>query len=74
MTARELPTGIVTFLLTDIEGSTRLLERLGGCFAHVLETHRALLTEAGKDGTSSGARATGFSSRFNQRTPQSQQL
>jgi hypothetical protein len=27
--ARPLPTGTVTFLFTDIEGSTRLLQRLG---------------------------------------------
>ncbi len=26
---RDLPTGIVTFLFTDMEGSTQLLERLG---------------------------------------------
>lgn len=26
---RDLPTGTVTFVFTDIEGSTRMLERLG---------------------------------------------
>src|ERR687890_1641672 len=33
---RKLPTGNVTFLLTDIEGSTGLLERLGDEYAKVL--------------------------------------
>jgi class 3 adenylate cyclase len=33
---RKLPTGNVTFLLTDIEGSTELLGRLGDEYAHVL--------------------------------------
>jgi class 3 adenylate cyclase len=32
----ELPTGTVTFLFTDIEGSTRLLEELGDRYAEVL--------------------------------------
>jgi predicted ATPase/class 3 adenylate cyclase len=41
--ARELPTGTVTFLFTDIEGSTRLLERLGDGYEDVLgEHHRQL--------------------------------
>ncbi len=38
-----LPTGTVTFLFTDIEGSTRLLQQLGERYADVLETHRRLL-------------------------------
>src|SRR6266480_6787397 len=33
---RSLPRGTVTFLLTDIEGSTRLLERLGDEYAGLL--------------------------------------
>src|SRR2546423_8923324 len=40
-----LPVGSVTFLFTDIEGSTRLLERLGGEYAEVLSEHRRLLRE-----------------------------
>ncbi len=31
-----LPTGTVTFLFTDIEGSTRLLQRLGERYGDVL--------------------------------------
>ena len=41
-----LPTGIVTFLFTDIEGSTRLLQQLGDAYADVLETHNDLVTRA----------------------------
>ena len=33
---RQLPTGQVTFLLTDIEGSTELLARLGDGYAGLL--------------------------------------
>ena len=39
----EQPTGTVTFLFTDIEGSTALLQELGDAYAEVLETHRRLL-------------------------------
>jgi len=35
---RSLPRGTVTFLLTDIEGSTRLLERLGDDYTGLLVT------------------------------------
>jgi predicted ATPase/class 3 adenylate cyclase len=42
----ELPTGTVTFLFSDIEGSTRLLQSLGERYPAVLETHQGLLREA----------------------------
>src|SRR5438477_5716864 len=42
----ELPTGTVTFLFTDIEGSTRLLHELGDAYADVLAQHRRVLREA----------------------------
>jgi predicted ATPase len=42
----ELPTGTVTFLFTDIEGSTRLLHELGDNYAEALAEHRRLLREA----------------------------
>jgi predicted ATPase/class 3 adenylate cyclase len=42
----ELPSGTVTLLFTDIEGSTRLLEELGDGYADMLEEHRRLLREA----------------------------
>ena len=42
-----LPTGTVTFLFTDIEGSTRLLHELGPeRYAAVLREHRRLLRAA----------------------------
>jgi predicted ATPase/class 3 adenylate cyclase len=44
---RELPTGTVTFLFTDVEGSTRLLHELGPeRFANALAEHRRRLREA----------------------------
>ncbi|HVF32835.1 MAG TPA: adenylate/guanylate cyclase domain-containing protein [Acidimicrobiales bacterium] len=43
---RALPTGIVTFVFTDIEGSTRMLRRLGDRYSDLLDRHLRLLTEA----------------------------
>src|SRR5919109_2212082 len=43
----KLPTGTVTFLFTDVEGSTRLLEELGADrYAEALTDHRRALREA----------------------------
>jgi class 3 adenylate cyclase len=41
-----LPIGTITFLFSDIEGSTRLLQRLGDDYARVLGEHQALLRAA----------------------------
>ena len=38
--------GTVTFVFTDIEGSTRLLERLGDRYAEALAEHRRIVREA----------------------------
>src|SRR5919198_3449027 len=43
---RYLPTGTVTLLSTDIEGSTRLLRALGERYAEALADHRRLLRAA----------------------------
>jgi predicted ATPase/class 3 adenylate cyclase len=43
---QRLPSGTVTFLFTDIEGSTRLLQQLGEEFATLLAEHQQLLHEA----------------------------
>jgi YVTN family beta-propeller protein len=42
----ELPSGTVTFLFTDIEGSTRLVRELRGGYADVAAAHRRLLRVA----------------------------
>ncbi|HEY2936523.1 MAG TPA: tetratricopeptide repeat protein [Gaiellaceae bacterium] len=42
----KLPTGTVTFLFTDIEGSTRLLQELGAGYAEALGDHRRALRAA----------------------------
>jgi predicted ATPase/class 3 adenylate cyclase len=44
---RSLPTGTVTFLFSDIEGSTKLVQALGPArWTDVLETHQRLLRSA----------------------------
>jgi len=40
-----LPSGTVTFVFTDIEGSTQLMRELGDGYADVLADHRRLLRE-----------------------------
>jgi class 3 adenylate cyclase len=42
----ERPTGMVTFLFTDIEGSTRLLHDLGEGYSDALDKHRRVLRQA----------------------------
>src|SRR5215204_6346010 len=42
----ELPTGTVTFLFTDIEGSTGLLQRIGARYAAVQDEHAAIVRRA----------------------------
>jgi len=44
-----LPDGTVTFLFTDIEGSTRLLHELGDRYAEVLTAHHRILRYAFSD-------------------------
>lgn len=43
---KELPTGTVTLLFTDIEGSTRLLQRAGDAYPSLLAEHRRVLRAA----------------------------
>jgi predicted ATPase/class 3 adenylate cyclase len=42
----ELPSGTVTFLFTDVEGSTRLLQEHGAQYASLLAEHRRVLRTA----------------------------
>ncbi len=43
---RDLPTGTVTFLFTDVEGSTRLLRQFGDRYVEIQADHRRLLRAA----------------------------
>jgi class 3 adenylate cyclase len=44
---RDLPSGTITFLFTDVEGSTRLLHELGAeGYAETLAEHRRLIRAA----------------------------
>jgi predicted ATPase/class 3 adenylate cyclase len=53
---RELPTGTVSFVFTDIEGSTRLLQAAGESYGELLSTHRTLILDAA---TAHGGRLIG---------------
>jgi predicted ATPase/class 3 adenylate cyclase len=46
----DLPTGTVTFLFTDIQSSTGLLQTLGDRYAAVLDEHAAIIRRAVADG------------------------
>jgi predicted ATPase/class 3 adenylate cyclase len=58
MTAQEsLPSGTVTFLFTDIEGSTRLVQQFSERYPALLEAHRDIIRSAvgAEDGREFGA-------------------
>lgn len=46
----ELPSGTVTFMFTDIEGSTRLLQELGDGYTAVRDAHAAIVRRAAAEG------------------------
>jgi predicted ATPase/class 3 adenylate cyclase len=46
MTSRDLPVGTVSFLFSDIEGSTRMLQELGDAFRPMLERHNEIIHES----------------------------
>jgi predicted ATPase/class 3 adenylate cyclase len=56
-----LPTGTVTFLFTDIEGSTRLLQKLGEGYTAVQDDHMRLMREAIAEGGGTEIRTEGDS-------------
>jgi hypothetical protein len=49
------PSGTVTFLFTDIEGSTALLQELGDAYGSVVSDHRRILRQARLSGAMSRA-------------------
>ena len=55
-----LPQGTVTFLFTDIEGSTGLVQALGPGYGAVLERHQALLRDAFRAGVEVGTEGDSF--------------
>ncbi len=57
-----LPTGTVTLLFSDMEGSTRLLSRLGASYGDVLSSQRSLLRAAfsAHHGTEMGTEGDSF--------------
>jgi class 3 adenylate cyclase len=58
----DLPRGTVTFLFTDIEGSTDLARQLGAAFSRVRSEHRRVLREAfdARDGHEMDTAGDGF--------------
>jgi DNA-binding NarL/FixJ family response regulator/class 3 adenylate cyclase len=60
----QLPIGTVTFLFTDIEGSTKLLSRLRDGYAGVQNDHRAMLRQAVSDAGGEEVDTQGDSSFF----------
>ena len=69
--ARKLPTGVLTFLLTDIEDSTGLLRRLGDRYAALLEDVRTIIRTAveRESGWEVDARADEFFAVFERPDP-----
>ncbi|HJP65860.1 MAG TPA: adenylate/guanylate cyclase domain-containing protein, partial [Actinomycetota bacterium] len=55
------PTGIVTFLFTDIQGSTQLLHELGSTYGDVQTQHQRILREAVAAGNGAEIRTEGDS-------------
>ena len=58
----ELPSGTVSLVFSDIEGSTRLLSRLGSAYADALDGQRQVLRKAWMDhgGTELGTEGDSF--------------
>src|SRR4051794_26306595 len=47
--ATKLPTGVVTMLFSDIEGSTRLLHDVGDAYGELIADHHRLLRETWRE-------------------------
>jgi class 3 adenylate cyclase len=61
-----LPTGVVTFVFTDIEGSTRLIRTQPDFYTGLLERHREILRTAFHDGVEFGAAGDALYYAFDQ--------
>ena len=59
---RELPSGTVSLVFSDIEGSTLLLNRLGDAYSDALDVHRRILRQAwaALDGVELGTEGDSF--------------
>ena len=64
--AAALPNGRVTFVFTDIEGSTRLVRKLGEAYGDLLDLHDDLVTDAftGAGGVLFGSRGDALFAAF----------
>src|SRR5262245_32564495 len=63
MRERPLPTGTVTFLFSDMEGSTKLVQQVGpAVYTEILDRHNAILREvfARHGGTDRGTQGDSF--------------
>jgi predicted ATPase/class 3 adenylate cyclase len=62
MAIRNLPTGTVTFLFSDVEGSTRLVQELRDGYVDLLESHNRIFREAIRehDGAEIGTEGDSF--------------
>ena len=58
---RDLPTGTLTFLFTDIEGSTRLLQELGEGYRRVQNDHAEIMRKGIAEGEGVEIRTEGDS-------------
>ena len=61
-----LPTGTVTFLFTDIEGSTKLVQKLGAGYGEILDAHCRIVRKAIENagGTELGTEGDSFFAVF----------
>jgi predicted ATPase/class 3 adenylate cyclase len=69
VTERTLPTGTITFLASDIEGSTRLVQEIGpATFRDVLERHNLIVRDAiaQHGGTERGTQGDSFLAMFHE--------
>ena len=57
----DLPTGTVTFFFSDIEGSTRLAQRMGTSFRQLIDDHNRIVRSVVADTDATEVRTVGDS-------------